>query len=701
MKLNQQTISLESISKRKPPFWNLSRLGIFLACLFFVVPLCSLPPTRMGYYSQIESSFIAFWSLSGFSSLWLYFLWDKNPGILNQSSRLPIVWGPILLGITTILLSPFHPLPLKDFVGSPHIGEGVLTFIASGIMACHLSILARIPVYRKSIFIMAALVGLVISTLTIIGAIDSPIVSLRYWDWAPFLFPDFLAFIDIALISAYLFMRPQLRGSRRFNDLLAFSVFAIIGYYASNKCLGYGLIIGGISTLGIWFFPPPWRRGLLQISFFSLSFTITILITFYDEFSKILPGSLASFGHLSTIMSRTWLSKVILIDLWNASFNWEGIQQLLIGKGWGTFNNIATSNMFQIDQVSLFSGKEYKPSWELVNRDLLHTHNVLTNFLHSLGLVGIGLYLFTQHKLIHSLSQRYFFLGAAFLIIYQVQVLFWFQFLITIPFSLFAFSLLFKKPSHSIWSSLFRQKYMLLFAGCLLTFATLQGVITIGYQMGLKSRAHLSHKDLVAELLSSPYLSIEAAFGAQRQVALSRIYATALQSELAKEPPELVAYSLKLVNHLKALPRDGNYLANNLAINILSELASKPETLKLLNTQAFNTWEQLTKDHITLMPYRTDILLPFFNLYQTLGKEAVVLEFTKKICEKNPNDPIALWFMGSSLLKNPVHFDTALCILQKSIREGIERFMPVPPILKTKIILHARVCPQNDQLLQF
>ena len=240
---------------------------------------------------------------------------------------------------------------------------------------------------------------------------------------------------------------------------------------------------------------------------------------------------------------------------------------------------------------------------------------------------------------------------------------------------------------------------MIGFTTLLLIFSSLQGIITWGYESDKEDTQPT--KESIRKLTTASYVRLEARFGAQRQVGLGRIFATNLQDELKNKPAELVTHSLKLVDHLNSLPEDGNYLANNLAINILSEIASKPETLKLLNTQTLITWEQLAKAHIKIMPYRTDILLPFFNLYQTLGKEAIVLEFTKKICEKNSHDSIALWFMGSSLLKNPAHFDTAMCILQKSIREGIERFMPVPPPLKTKIVLHAKTCPQDDLLLTF
>ncbi|MGV8948470.1 MAG: hypothetical protein ACOH2E_03780 [Candidatus Paracaedibacter sp.] len=676
-------------------FLSFGNVGVILACLALLMPLCSLPPTRMGYYNQVESCLIAFWLISAGVGLWIYFLMKKCPRLVYHTSKLPIVWGPILLGMTTILVSPFHVLPLRDLIGSPHIAEGALTFIASGLLASNFSILTRIATYRKIIFTMAFLVGLTISTLTIVGSMESPFISWRYWQWAPYFFPDYLSFICISLAALYVYVRKDLKCTY-LNDIIAFALFTLIAYYASNKSLGYGIILSLISIMGIWLFPAAWKRTLLHVTFFGLSFSLTLLIVFYDECSKALPEFL---GHLSTITSRTWLSKVTFVDLTTTPLSWAWIQQLLIGKGWGTFNNISASNMFLIDQVSIFNGKDYNPSWELTHRDLLHTHNILTNYFHSIGLLGVSLYLYIQYKFIKSLSKNHFFAGIAFLISYQVQLLFWFQFIITVPFTILTLAVFFRRRTPVIWSFLLKPKFILGFAAFLLIFSSFQGIITWGHESDKDDKQPT--KESIRKLTTASYIRLEAYFGAQRQVGLARIFATNLQDELKNNPAELVTHSLKLVNHLKCLPKGGNYLSNNLAINILSELASKQETLKLLNTHTLITWEQLAKDHIKIMPYRTDILLPFFNLYQTLGKEAIVLEFTKAIYEKNSHDSIALWFMGSSFLKNPAHFDTAMCILQKSIREGIERFMPVPPTLKTKIVLHAKTCPQDNLLFLF
>lgn len=683
-----QLLSTTATSQR----WDLSRMGIILACFFFLIPLCSLPPARIGYYSQTETSIFAFWALSAVSYLWIYFLYKKNPRLVIQTSKLPLVWGPILLGLASVLMSIFHPLPLRDFVGSGQIGEGALTFIATGAMACHFSILTRISIYRKMIFVSALCVGIIISSLTIIGSMDSPFINWRYWEWAAFYFPDFLAFIDIALITIYFYMRKELKGLPYLYDTLALCLFVLIGYYANNKSLNYGLIIAGLSTLGIWMFPKAWRRTMLQVSFFGLTLFMTLLVVFYDDFSRILPESLKSLGNLSTITSRTWLSKVSLVDLWLAPINEHWIQQVIIGSGWGSFTNISAANMFLIDQVSLFVGKEYQPSWELVNRDLMHTHNIITSLFHSVGLVGVSLYLYIQYKLINSFVRNHFLLGATFLIAYQVQLLLWFQFLMTVPFTLLALALLSRERVSNICPSVLRPKYMLSFAGVLLIFSCLQGFIMIGYKSGLVQGAHKSNAALVEVLTTAPYMKLEAAFGATRQVGLARVYAIGLEKEFENSPEGFVTNSLKLVNHLNSLTKGGNYLANTLAINILSELASKPETLKLFNKETFKTWEYLARNHVTYMPYRSDILLPFFNLYQTLGKEALVLDLTKVVLDHNPHDPIALWFMGSSQLKNASHFDEGMCMLQESIRDGIERFMPVPPPLKSKIMTETKLC---------
>lgn len=668
-------------------------VGLILACLFFFIPLCSLPPARIGYFSQVETSVFAFWMLSAFSYVWLHSLWKKNPRLVIHCSQLPIVWGPILLGLVTILLSLLHPLPLRDFTGSGQIGEGALTFIASGMMACHFSIMTRIALCRKIIFATAFFAGILISILTIIGSMDSPFISWRYWSWAAFFFPDFLAFIDIALMAIYCYTRQELKDKQYLYDIIALSLFAFIGYFANNKSLIYGLVIAGLSTFGIWLFPKSWRRNLLELAFFGLTLSLTLLIIFYDDFSNFLPDSLKSLGHLSTITSRTWLSKVTLVDLWLTPINEQWIQQVMMGSGWGSFSNISAANMFLIDHVSLFAGKEYQPSWELVSRDLLHTHNVLTNIFHSIGLIGVTLYLYTQHKIIRSISSTTFWLGTAFLIAYQLQVLFWFQFLMTIPFTLLTMALLFRKRSMVTWSSLLSPKILLVYPCLLFIFSGLQGYIMLGYKQNFVQKESRSITELVQLFTTSPYGSVESTIGAQRQVGLARIYSLALQKDFENSPEKLTMHSLKLVNHLHRLPKNGNYLANNVALNILSELASKSETLKYFNKDTYKLWEELANDHVKLMPYRSDILLPFFNLYQTMSKDHIVMELAHAILEQYPNDAIALWFIGSSKLKNSTQFEEGMCMLKKSIHKGVARLMPIPQPLRTKIMNYAQACP--------
>ncbi|MBM3468138.1 MAG: hypothetical protein FJX71_01745 [Alphaproteobacteria bacterium] len=674
-------------------FWNLGQVGLILACMFFIIPLCTLPPLRLGFYSQVETSLIALWVSSAISCLWIGLVWQKNPKLVENIVKLPLVWGPILLGTFSLALCTFHILPLRDLVGSGQIGEGVLTLFSVGIMAAHFSLLSRLSRARKALFLSAVLVGIIISTLTIIGSQESPFYSWRYWKWAPFFFPDFLAFIDIALMAIYLHMRKEIKGNGYIKDGIALCAFGIIAYYASNKSLGYGLIIAALSMVPLLIFPHSWRRGLIQICFFSITLLITFLVIFYDDISRALPPQVSFLGNISTLTSRTWLSKISLVDLWYNPLDLQEIKRILIGSGWGTFGNISAANMFLIDEISLFAGSEYQPSWELVDRDLMHTHNVLTNIFHSLGLMGVGIYLFTQYKLINSFARHSLLLGSGFLIAYQIQILFWFQFTMTIPFTLLAFSLFARVPSKGYKFNWLRSKILTSIAITLLFFSVLNGFVACGFNKKLIEPEPHASTEQIETLITSPNVYVEGLFGAQRQVRLLRRYALDIQKEFEKSPAQLLEFSLKIVKHLESLPKGGNYLANNIAINILSELASKTEVLNLFDSQTYELWENLVKDHIALMPYRTDILIPFFTHYQMLGKESKVLDFAHQIRHQNPSDPIALWFIGSCLLRDPSRFDEGMCTLRSALHSKVERFIPIPSQLKIKITRHLKACP--------
>ena len=686
-------IFLKPFPALNPLCWSFGRVGAILACCVFIIPLCNLPPARVGYFRQIEASLIAFWLMAALIGIWLYFLWKKNPKLVRHIANLPIVWGPLLLGFVTFFFSLSHNRGLEDFVGSAQIGEGGLTFIASGLIAAQFSIFSHIRPYRKVICFAAALTGLLICTLTIMGSQESPLPGWQYWQWAPFFFPDFLAFIAIALLAVYFCCRPCGKNIKNSCTVIALLLFGIVVFYASNKSLYGGILIAGFVGAGVYLLPLPMRRPFIHSSFFGLSIGATLLIAFFDSFSALLPDTFKAYGNIQTLTSRTWLSKVTFIDLWYSPFTWESIEKLLTGNGWGSFGNISAANMFLIRDINLYAGNDYQPGWELINRDLLHTHNIVTTLFHSIGLIGIYFYLYIQYKLINSLPERFFIIGSLFLMAYQVQMLLWFQFLMTVPFTLLAFSLLFSRPSKKREPCFLKPGFLTGYSAVLLIFSVLQGYVTLGYKYGLLERPVKSNTELVNELTTAHYAGFEVLFGAPRLIGLARTYSIGLQHEFEKSPEQLLNYSLKLVHYLMFLPKKCNYLANNLALNILSELSTNPKVAPLFTVQIYKTWEQLAKDHIEIMPYRTDILLPFFNFYQTLGKEAIVLELTREIMARNPRDPIALWFKGSSQLQNPSRFDEGMCALQSSIRQGIERFMPVPPVLKSKILHHARLCP--------
>jgi hypothetical protein len=654
--------------------FNFINLGLINACLFFMVPLCSLPPARMGYYRQIETSVILFWFLAGLAGLWLYGAVKKYTRLVNRIFQFPVVWGPILLGVLTIILSVFHSLPFRDFIGPAQMGEGALTFIASGIVAAQFSMLMRITSARRIILAIAFIIGVLICGLTIIGSQESPFPGWQYWNWSPFFFPDFLAFIIIAVFGSYLYVRNSLINYKIPCDILAVFLCGTVTYYTSNKSLTYGWVISALVLTILNFLPNRLKQKFIHLCFFGLSVFFTFLISFYDDFSLALPENLKFLGNIHSLVSRTWLSKVTFIELWHEPLTWNSLKGIFIGHGWGTFGNVSTSNMFLIPKVGLFTGNNYDPTWELVNRDLLHTHNVLTNLFHSAGVLGIAGYLYTQYKLVNSISKTLLKSATAFLIAYQIQVLFWFQFLMTIPFTILAFTLFFRTPAPCWTSRLVKPAGLKIYGVLLIIFSGLQGWVTTGYNNNLMNSSLPSTPEKIEELVTSSYGTLEAAFGAQRQVALARIYGSNLQKEFENAPEKVFVHSLKLVRYLKSLPVQGNYLANNVALNIMSEIALRADIRNMEDS---------------------DTLIPFFNFCQKQGKNNIVLDISGRILERNSCDPVALWFRGSSQMNSSSHFEEGMCQLQKAINNGIERFMPVSETLKSKIAHHSRFCPDR------
>ena len=96
-------------------------IGFSLACF-------PLPPLRFGYYYQTDSTNCIWWVVGSLSFFWLLWGYFKRPWLIGKCFTASLVWGPFGTRSSQPFLKHFPPFSFMDWVGSPKMGEGILTF---------------------------------------------------------------------------------------------------------------------------------------------------------------------------------------------------------------------------------------------------------------------------------------------------------------------------------------------------------------------------------------------------------------------------------------------------------------------------------------------------------------------------------------------------------------------------------------------
>jgi hypothetical protein len=680
----------------------LSGFGLFL--LLFLVPLSGIPPFRFGYYVQVEPVICAFWFTGGLCGLWSLIFNYHRPYLAKKIWQIPLVWGWIPIILMSAILSVFHPLPLQYWTGSGQLAEGILTFTSAMFMSFLLVFLIKTRKFRKYVFFVFLISGALLSGLTILGSFESPILSYRNWFWAPLFFPDYIAFFVVSLVALYWIYRKEFKDNL-FYHLILLSCIAFFGYYASNKSLGYGFFISFTALIALEL--PLFKKLLYQTKlyiFYCVStLSLTFVILLYDKISPFLPSTLSN---LLTLQSRTYLTKVAIIDFFYKTFNFSFLFELFLGKGWGKYPDALIANVFLLKEVSLYSGKDWNPNWEFVTRDLLHSHNFIIETFLSVGLLGLLLYFVIQYFIVASLRKDLKRIGAFFFLSLAILLTFWFQMFLTIPYVLLIMAFLFSKPSSTFPQLKFSwiQKGSMMMVPLLLIWSLIHGVMV--YQVSKRFFAKDTH-DLpraISSFLSPSFVSAyETAIGARRRVAIGRLYSKDIIARLHKQKTastsEMFETSLQIAKKLHTtINPEGNYYSLIATMSIFSELAVSEKTKLIFaaNEENLKEWTEVAQKFIHVMPFRSDILMTYFHFLAQHHHDEELVRFCKAILTLKPSDPIALWFLGASLLQSGSHFDDGICLLKKALKNNLTHYMPIPPQKVKEIEEISVLCPKEN-----
>lgn len=609
--------------------------------------------------------------------------------ILSRTSRLPrrvfhnpVVFIPILIGVLSLIMLPFHALPVRSFIGDVRSGEGAIWWIDIGIFTAALLILWRIRLWRR-----------VVTATAIAAFVLCALLSFSHIQWehyyAPLYFTDYLSFVALCFLPlGYGFCLKQRKPALWLaGGYLLLNIFL---YATGNRAMiAFGIFIP-LVFYGFWFVMHTYKPRLVNpLSFLLLAGIPVIIVTALYGLTLVDPrqGYYAFTGIdlLRTVASRAYLIDVSLQSMIDQPLGF------MTGLGWGSYvDHLAAFQPIQwIDFTTLRGGQ-----WDGLAFDHFHSHNMFIETLNAVGTGGLIL-LLAYYVAIATQSARSekkpAILLAAGLMIWAS---FWFFLPLMMPFLVFAVvsthprntSIRFTLPA------VFYTPFLIIIAAMQLAAAII-----------ILATAHNTHQfeptpfDLQTTAQSCPADYVDFGGGGQH---LSRLMLDRLRYtvDLAttgpddapdKESPATIPGHLLHLNSYFC--QAGDYIATHPASKrlILAHLTMRGEILVGLDafldpaTRAYyeNGWQEELTRWITDNPMRTDMASPYLLYNVMMEREPESRPVIDHIRRQNPEDPLGLWFAGLDFLQSPDRTEQGLIMMRRALEHGIERYIPIDDTL--------------------
>ncbi len=662
-----------------------STFTLFLFTFALAVPLLGLPPFRYGWYTQLELLTAGFWFVGGLAALWNIALFKKKRSLARHLWSMPVVWSWIPVIVLSTIVSVFQIAPLQSWSGSPQLGDGIATFLSLLFLSPLFVLIGRQHKLKPWLLWITAAVAISLSVLTVLGAYGTPVHSLKFWEWAPMFFPDYITFFALSLGVIYWYTRPYF-AKKYLLDILFALILGLIIFYAKNTTIYIGLALS-LFTYGVLKLPLfktiPVQKRLAYCAGAGL-LTLTLLICLTNFVRDDLPST------FSSLISRAHIGQFTFIQYFYGDITASKILSFLFGNGWGDYNNAAVSNLTLTQDFQLFTGDTHQSTLEFVYRDQVNSHNIFLEYFLALGFAGFLLFCYLQYKIISSLKRSHLFLGTLFIVTLGTLLIFWFQLLHTLIAVTLAYCLLFSKTpptrQHNSCLNKFLPLGALFSAAILFTFSFAQGLSAYQYTKKVSGRLGNDLFQKIEDVTTTKWLLYDHLTGAHRSRQIVQGLSSDIFVYLSKAPnpktQEAGENLLKITTHLQKDIIEGSSLTSLiLSLNGLSKFANHPTTKPLLDTdpryeKAWHETAQLVARHL---PYRSDLFTPYFSHLLTTKQGDELKKLASYFISKRSTDPVAHWFLGAYYLQDSSGFDKGICLMKQALDNGIAKYIPLPP----------------------
>jgi len=420
-------------------FFKLTGLGLFCVQLFLFI-FC-LYPFQSGTWFNTEPAMLALFTLGGLNALWL------GGGVLNSWFIIerpvhPLIYGLLAWAGWQFLTLSFAENPLRSLMGVPQTGEGgawqvllvILTFSTMPLWENS----EKKSRYKKIILSVAAISMCVMTYLHFnLGVFcehfENYVENNRD---TPANWPDYLAFIAVYLWLAFA-CSGKLRSPKTYIAMMVICIFTI---FSTTNTTANFLVFPMLIGMGIVFLFRFWRnkpRWILLIITPSKIWKILAVI------GILLPLSWVGISQKQELFqcknhpmsARAVYNQVIIAEIYHEP------KILLIGKGWGEFND----DMFKygmVDGLYSFKNGVYQPNCMWLAGTVFHPHNQPMQALLAGGLVGFVIFMLLPILAIFPLRRSLFWWCVPVFIALNAVGFTWFTLPQVLPFQALAFAAL-------------------------------------------------------------------------------------------------------------------------------------------------------------------------------------------------------------------------------------------------------------------
>lgn len=585
------------------------------------------------------------WPIFG---LWLC----AGANLMLQKESLRAGFLPItLFALASLEILGIFQNGLVSLVGINEVREGGLTFLSAAII---------LTTFKPKDNVPSWIIPILYSIITIFG-----FYGWKYLGWKTYVFLDISSFSTLASIPMYMRFRNSVAENLKSKwDAFYVALFLFLMYYADNDaaivaccCAAIFVFLLPLAKQHFKFLPK--NDGFYIIGGLS---AIALLVLLSWKIFPYLP---------SQLQSRTLLGIVTVLQYFD-NFNISKFMHVIFGYGWGSFQEFPLLNLFNIENFSVYSNGDYNPNWEFLERNLLHTHNLVLETLVSSGVIGVIILLTGIYKWVQNIDAKDW-SGRFFITSYLILLCAWFQTPPVLIFCLFAMLCIKEKITYKI------RVPRLISCGLGLT------LIFFAITEFWASHSLLKHKfnniknfkeDSLA-FINDPAHTYEK-IGTYKVSNRIMSFATATVQDAKSPSPEIEEGIIMLVEDYLESYQKRNVVSSVHIINLCNSYVTLKNISIDTKSKFFQVFKAALINHLERFPERADMAIGYLNFCFNSLQSTSELDFIVKVILKaNPLHPVGLWFSALAELSRGINKQQAIMNMRKAISSGLLRFMPI------------------------